>query len=75
MKLIEKKYDLALSNQEKEFVSQIIDFFNDLREGVCKNCEECEDCPFFEGCYGSFGDDRPDEAIRAFFRNILNDHD
>lgn len=74
MKLIEKKkYDLALSSQEKEFIPQIIDFFNNLGKDVCNNYENCADCPLFKDCDAIFGEDRPDAAIRVFFRNILDD--
>lgn len=72
MKLIERKYDLALTSQEKEFIPQIIDFFNNLGKNICDNCGDCADCPFFEGCNGTFGVDRPDISIRMFFRDILD---
>lgn len=75
MKLLEQKYDLSLTNQEKEFIPKIINFFNDLGENICNQCENCENCPFFEGCSGVFDDDRPDVSLRIFFQNILDDDD
>ena len=75
MELIERKYGLALTNQEKEFIPQIIDFFDNLGKDVCSKCENCEDCPFFENCQGVFGDDRPDVSLRIFFRDVLEDCD